>query len=140
MATNTSKDLTKYLRTSILCATLLFVLTFPAKASDSAAESSFDPGSMINHHIADAHSWEIYHGLTIYLPVILYSSETGLDIFSSSNFYNDEHEVVPFKGYVLEHEHISLENGGHVIDFSITKNVFFLFLNAGVLVLVFLLN
>lgn len=93
---------------------------------------------MINHHIMDAHSYEFAHGVVLYLPVIVYSEENGLDIFSSSNFYDADHKVVPYNGYVMEHEHITLENGEHVLDFSITKNVAFLFLNATILLLVFL--
>lgn len=108
-----------------------------ASGGDDQTEG-FDPGEMINHHISDAHSWEIFHGLTVHLPVILYSEEKGLDIFSSSNFYDDNHNVVPYNGYVMDHEHISLQSGGSVLDVSITKNVLFLFINATVLVLVFL--
>jgi F-type H+-transporting ATPase subunit a len=93
---------------------------------------------MINHHIQDSHSWEIYHGLTIHLPVIIYSAENGLAVFYSSNFYNEAHELVPYAGYMMEHEHILLENGGDVLDLSITKNVFFLFINALILILIFL--
>jgi F-type H+-transporting ATPase subunit a len=92
---------------------------------------------MINHHIMDAHAYEFAHGVVLHLPVIVYSEEKGLDIFSSSNFYDEDHNVVPYNGYVIEHEHITLADGSHVLDFSITKNVAFLFLNATVLVLVF---
>lgn len=106
-------------------------------ASDSKEGEKFDPSEMINHHIMDSHSWEIFHGLSVYLPVIVYSDEKGLDVFSSSNFYNEAHEVVPYNGYVMEHEHISIEGGAHVMDFSITKNVFFLFINSFVLVMIF---
>ncbi len=107
-------------------------------ASGSGEGEKFDPSEMISHHISDAHSWEIFHGLTVHLPVIVYSKEKGLDIFSSSNFYNDNHEVVPYKGYIMEHEHISLADGTHVLDVSITKNVFFLLINSTLLVLIFL--
>ncbi len=107
-------------------------------ASDTKEGQKFDPSEMINHHIQDSHSWEIYHGLTIHLPVIIYSGENGLAVFSSSKFYNEAHELVPYAGYMMEHEHVLLENGGHVLDFSITKNVFFLFINALILILIFL--
>ncbi len=127
-----------FLKFSILIVVMVLGMTVPATAADDSGSGDFNPGELINHHIADAHSWEIYHGLTVYLPVIIYSEEKGLDIFSSANFYNDEHEVVPYDGYVMEHEHITLESGEHVMDFSITKNVFFLFINATILLLVFL--
>lgn len=107
-------------------------------ASDTKEGEKFDPSEMINHHIQDSHSWEIYHGLTIHLPVIIYSAENGLAVFYSSNFYNEAHELVPYAGYMMEHEHVLLENGGHVLDLSITKNVFFLFINALILILIFL--
>lgn len=114
-------------------------LLAPAASSGGEEEGKkFDPSEMINHHISDAHSWEIFHGLTIHLPVIVYSGERGVDIFSSANFYNEDHEIVPYSGYIMEHEHITLENGEHVLDLSITKNVFFLLLNATILVLIFL--
>ena len=118
----------------LICAFSVSQIAVGAEGGDSG---SFDPGAMINHHIKDAHSWEIYHGLTIYLPVIVYSGERGLEIFSSSNFYDENHEPVPYNGYVMDHEHISLANGVHIIDFSITKNVLFLFMNAIILLLVF---
>ena len=101
------------------------------------SEEPFNPGEMINHHIADAHSWEIFHGLTVHLPVIIYSSEKGLDIFSSANFYDHDHNVIPFNGYLMDHEHITLENGEHVLDLSITKNVLFMLIDALILLLVF---
>lgn len=117
---------------------LAFVPFFAFSSGSSGEEEKFKPGEMINHHILDAHSYEFAHGVVLHLPVILYSEERGLEIFSSSNFYDEDHNVVPYNGYVLEHEHISMENGEHVLDFSITKNVAFLFFNATMLLIVFL--
>jgi F-type H+-transporting ATPase subunit a len=119
---------------------LFFVLCLPytSSAADGGESEKFNPGEMINHHIKDAHVWEVAHGIVVHLPVILYSEEKGLEVFSSANFYDDHHDLVPYNGYVMEHEHITMESGGHVYDFSITKNVLFLFINATLLVLVFL--
>ena len=36
------------------------------------------------HHIKDDHGWEFAHGVTLPLPVILYSKDRGLEVFSSS--------------------------------------------------------
>ncbi|MFT4834370.1 MAG: F-type H+-transporting ATPase subunit a [Marinoscillum sp.] len=130
--------LPKFLNAKLLVLTIVFFTTQLAFASDSGSGEKFDPSSMISHHISDAHSWEIFHGLTVHLPVIIYSEANGVDIFSSSNFYNEAHEIVAYNGYVLEHEHITLENGDHVLDLSITKNVFFLLINSTILVLIFL--
>lgn len=127
------------INTFLLVLTLLIpVFSFAGgdKGKEGGSEE-FNPGELINHHISDAHSWEIFHGLTVHLPVILYSEEKGLEIFSSANFYDDHHHVKPYDGYVMDHEHITLENGHHVLDLSITKNVLFLFIDALIMILVF---
>jgi F-type H+-transporting ATPase subunit a len=79
------------------------------------------------------------HGGTIYLPVIVYSSEKGLEIFSSSHFYDEHHAIVDYNGYKLDHNHIYLaESGKAVLDLSITKNVAMLLINATLLLVVFM--
>jgi F-type H+-transporting ATPase subunit a len=111
-----------------------------ASSDEGEVEEPFNAGDMIMHHILDSHVWHFWDGHygTIYLPIIVYSEERGLDVFSSSNFYDEHHNIIEFEGYVLEHEHISLASGGAVYDFSITKNVAALFLNAIVMLLVFI--
>jgi F-type H+-transporting ATPase subunit a len=102
-------------------------------------EEVFKPGDMILHHIADSHSWHFFDGHygTLFLPVIVYSSDLGLDVFSSSNFYNEAHEPIPYEGYLLEHDHIVRADGGKVLDFSITKNVASMLLSALIMLIVF---
>lgn len=128
----------KHLKISILFTVFGLFVSQASFAGEAKEGEKFDPSVMINHHIMDAHSWEIVHGLTVHLPVIIYSEEKGLDIFSSANFYDADHNVVPYNGYVMEHEHIALESGTHVLDFSITKNVFFLFVNAIIMIMIFM--
>lgn len=132
---------TNLLKISKLLTIILIALPLISSASkvDDREENGvdFNPSAFIDHHIADAHSWEIYHGLTVHLPVIVYSEENGLDIFSSSNFYDADHQMQPYNGYIMDHEHITLENGHHVLDLSITKNVFFLLMDAALLILIF---
>lgn len=138
MISNRKTTFYRYLK---ICMLVPFFALFQSEgllASADKKKEGFDPGSMINHHIADAHSWEVFHGLTVHLPVIIYTGEKGVEVFSSENFYDADHHVIPYNGYVMEHEHISLANGEHVLDLSITKNVLFLFINATVLLLVFL--
>jgi F-type H+-transporting ATPase subunit a len=137
MSKSTSRPSFKALIFKALALSLLAFTPVLLSAADSGESGDFKPGDMINHHIMDAHSYEFAHGVVLHLPVIVYSEEKGLDIFSSSNFYDEDHNVVPYNGYVMEHEHITLADGTHVMDFSITKNVAFLFLNATVLLLVF---
>lgn len=139
----------------------LFFGGFSAQASDS--EEEFNVSEMIMHHVKDAHEihlWGDAHtGKAIYLPVILLDG--GLKTFCSSDLYHGEEKTAidhvsgksyhymagigSAEGYALFHEKIyTLENGelqfeeGHPhnakpLDFSVTKNVFVLFLSSGLI-------
>ena len=126
-----------HLKINHLLLALLLLSPAISFATEGEESEGFNPSEMIDHHVGDSHSWEIFHGMTVHLPVIIYSEEKGLDVFSSSNFYNEHHEVVPYDGYVMEHEHISLESGEQLYDISITKNVFFLLLTTTLILFVF---
>jgi F-type H+-transporting ATPase subunit a len=111
---------------------------FLSASEDSGEE--FKPGDMILHHVVDDHIWHFWDGPfgTMYLPVILYSSDRGLEIFSSSNFYDDHHHLKSYNGYMVEHTHIvPVDEGRHIYDFSITKNVASMFISVILLFLVF---
>lgn len=102
-----------------------------------------DPTAFIAHHIADSHDWHFATigntHITLPLPIIIYSPETGLDVFSSSRFYDAEHNRVEYKGYYLdEHEHIKAIDGRKFYDLSITKNVASMFISVILLFAVFL--
>lgn len=107
--------------------------------AETAEKSDLNVSDLILHHVVDDHVWHLWdHGGTIYLPIIVYSSEKGLEVFSSHNFYDEHHNTVEYNGYKLDHNHIYLsESGKAVLDLSITKNVAMLFINATLLVLVF---
>src|SRR6187551_320636 len=127
----------------LLCALPIGLFAAEQEPAEShpAEEKAFNPSELILHHVVDDHIWHLWDGHygTIYLPVIVYSSEKGLDIFSSHNFYGEHHNVVDYNGYKLEHSHITLADSGKaVFDISITKNVAMLLINAVLLVLVFL--
>jgi F-type H+-transporting ATPase subunit a len=106
---------------------------------EQSDKKEFNAGEVIIHHVLDDHVWHFWdgHGGTLYLPVIVHSKERGLEVFSSSKFYNEQHELVPYNGYKLEHNHIYL-NGESVLDLSITKNVAMLLITAVLLVSVFM--
>lgn len=114
--------------------------TAEAGSHEAHKSEKFNASEVILHHVMDDHVWHLWDGHygTIYLPVIVYSSAKGLDVFSSHNFYDENHNVIPYGGYVLEHNKIYLE-GTHtkVFDLSITKNVAMLFINAALLLIVF---
>ncbi|MBX2964765.1 MAG: F0F1 ATP synthase subunit A [Cyclobacteriaceae bacterium] len=122
----------------LLIVTLSFssVFSFAAEASE---EPGFNVSEVILHHVMDDHIWHFWDGHygTLYLPVIVYSSERGLEVFSSKNFYDEHHNVVTYNGYTLDHGHIYL-NGSSVLDVSITKNVAMLFINATLLIVLLL--
>lgn len=115
----------------------VFSVAFEATAADGEGEK-FNASEVILHHVMDDHVWHLWDGHygTIYLPVIVYSNGS-LDIFSSHNFYDENHKQVPYNGYKLDGHHIVKENGEHVLDLSITKNVAMLLINAALLIAVF---
>jgi len=87
-------------------------------------EEGFNVGKFIIDHVTDKYDWHVWGphegGLTVPLPVILYTKESGLSFFLSSKFHNEE----GYKGYKLNHEgHIEREDGASFYDFSITKTV-----------------
>ncbi|HYG03969.1 MAG TPA: F0F1 ATP synthase subunit A [Chryseosolibacter sp.] len=133
----------KISRFFVLTALVLGVVTSGVFASEKAEDAGgkFNASEVILHHVMDDHIWHLWDGKggTIYLPVIVYSGERGLDAFSSHNFYDENHNVVEYNGYRLDHNHIYLVNTGEaVLDLSITKNVAMLLINAVLLVLIFL--
>lgn len=128
-----------------LVLTLLFLGVFSSglKASGKAEEppEKFNAGEVILHHVMDDHVWHFWNGHygTLHLPVIVYTAQKGLDVFSSRNFYDEHHNIVEYKGYRLDHNHIYLADSGKaVLDLSITKNVAMLLINAVLLLAIFL--
>jgi F-type H+-transporting ATPase subunit a len=135
--------LNKFSRFS-LALTLLFLGVFSTglKASEKADDQGekFNASEVILHHVMDDHIWHFWdgHNGTLYLPVIVYSAEKGLDVFSAHHFYDENHNVVAYNGYKLDHNHIYLADSGKaVLDLSITKNVAMLFINAALLLIIF---
>ena len=106
----------------------------PEKTGD---KEKFKANVYILEHIADSHEWHIYtktngENVAIYLPVILYSKEKGLNVFSSRQIA-DGHV---YKGFKLEEEGdlkgkiVNVNEAGIAdeknlpLDLSITKTVF----------------
>jgi F-type H+-transporting ATPase subunit a len=70
-----------------------------------AEKKEFNASEYILEHIADSHEWHILtkkngESLAIYLPVILYTKETGLTAFSSKKLAHGK----IYKGFKLEEE------------------------------------
>ncbi|MGB1283718.1 MAG: F0F1 ATP synthase subunit A [Polaribacter sp.] len=124
---------------------------------DSIQDKPFDTSELIFHHIKDSHGFHVAGYISVPLPVILWT-EKGLVTFMSSEFHHDVEgkTIVNKKGlnFVNVHEKIYQLNQGTTtvaydkenhptnavrpLDFSITKNVFSLFLSLIVMFLIFL--
>ena len=116
----------KLLITSLLTLVFLFTNLTSAFAQDHGEEAEeFKPSETIVHHVLDDHIWHFFDGHygTLYLPIIAYSSEKGLDVFSSRNFYDDHHNLVDYKGYSLEHGlSITDNHEASVLDLSTPRD------------------
>jgi F-type H+-transporting ATPase subunit a len=128
----------------------------PSESKDIKTEIS----EFINHHLMDYYDFNIMgykddagkqHHVGFPLPVILF--DNGLQVFSSSKFHN-EHEIAESNGnfYKLHHgkiykvaaadAEVTLDEKHHAtnakpLDFSITKNVFMIFVVALIMFLLF---
>lgn len=130
---------------SRLIVLFLFLVTFIAPKSwaetpeEHSEDVPFNAGEMIMHHVADEHQWHFatfgHTHISLPLPIILYDTEKGIKIFSSSHFYHSAEGT--HEGYKIEHEHIVALDGAKVYDFSITKNVASLILSFVLLLLIF---
>lgn len=124
----------------ILFSLLLLIFSVPLPAQEeqkvTGAEEEFDPGTFILAHVADSHEWHILtkkngESVAIYLPVIVYQKDKGLDVFSSRRFA----EGKEYKGYKVVEEGdlkgkiVNVKPDGSIdeknlpFDFSITKAV-----------------
>jgi F-type H+-transporting ATPase subunit a len=115
------------------------------ETSASAKETeAFKPGDFMFDHIKDAHEWHIltigHTHISIPLPVILYSKNSGLHIFMSGKF---KHGQAAYKGFHLEttgenKNKIFEENGSKPFDISITKNIAAMFFSIALILWIFL--
>lgn len=133
---------------------------FAKDAKEGGDDETFDPKEMIMHHVKDAHEFHIIDWnekpVSLPLPIILWT-DNGLTTFMSSAFHHDDsgHEVVERNGakFVKFHEKIyqlndgasevkfdekhNIINGAKPLDFSITRNVFMMWVSVAVLLFIF---
>lgn len=114
-------------------------------------------------HILDSHEWHVWTTkegpVSIPLPIVLYSSDNGFEVFSSSNFHHGEHAHLEiggkqahgyvYDGYFTDHhmkkiyavekhgEHYKINESRGFYDFSITKNVVSMLLSVLILFFIF---
>ncbi len=140
------------------------ILSAQEHQNETTEKADFQVTEMILHHIADSHNFHILdwkgHPVSMPLPVILWT-DNGLVTFMSSEFHHDEKATVIVekkdqkftiyhgKIYYANNEadehgkYVDFDQDQHpinsrVIDLSITKNVFSMFLSMIVLILLFL--
>ncbi len=134
---------------------IFFLLTFQIgilKANQETGkrkeETPFDAGKMIMHHIGDSYEWHVTAigetSITIPLPVILYSKNSGFQVFMSGKLH---HGKESYNGFKISHEGKyegkiieTLPNGEEIrpIDLSITKNVTSVFVSVILIIWIFL--
>ncbi|MDB5190822.1 MAG: synthase sector subunit a [Segetibacter sp.] len=110
-------------------------------------EEKIDAAKVIMEHIMDSHEFHLAtigkghsaNHITLPLPVILYSPQRGLSVFSYGNLH---HEAI-YNGYKSEEGHIvpvdasgNVDETVKVYDFSMTRNVVQMFIALLILVLV----
>ncbi|HLN20845.1 MAG TPA: F0F1 ATP synthase subunit A [Bacteroidales bacterium] len=102
---------------------------------NGGTKEKFNASSFILNHIADSHEWHLFgegeKSVAIYLPVILYDKESGLNAFSSKKLAHGH----IYRGFKLEEEGdyqgkiVKVDASGNVneeyfpLDFSMTKTV-----------------
>lgn len=112
------------------------ISAFGRESEEKVEGEKFNASTFILEHIADSHEWHIFskkngESVAIYLPVIVYSEETGLNIFSSKRLAHGH----DYKRFRLEEEGdlkgkiVTVNSAGVVdevnlpLDLSMTKTV-----------------
>ncbi len=117
-------------------------------AAPAVAEKDVDVRKVIFDHVKDSYEWHITDignkHISISLPVILYSSRCGWELFSSSVFHNQGE----YKGFRIsqtgdnEGKIVETDSQGNevrpLLDLSITKNVLAVFVNTIILAAIIL--
>ncbi len=116
--------------------------------SNTEKHQGFNPQKLIFHHINDAYEWHITtigeNHISIPLPVLVYSNQTGFHAFIASAFH---HGTESYEGLKIAQEGkyegkiVEIQPDGKEIrplDFSITKNVASLFISIALILFVFL--
>ena len=115
---------------------------------DTVSVKKFNTGELIFDHIKDSYEWHIttigHTPISVPLPVLLYSTQSGVHVFMSGKFHHGKEVYKGFKiapegkyaGKIVE----VMPDGTEVKpwDFSITKNVTSLFFSIFLLITIFL--
>lgn len=141
-------------RISVLLITALLISAATLRASGSGGHAEGDAGgdkmdvtAIINDHLADHYSWHITtykgHPISIHLPVIVRSRDTGWHVFSSKHIeHGGEYmgftiaEEGKYKGKIVACD--AAGNQYRPWDISITRNALALMINCAIMLAIFL--
>ncbi|GFZ83569.1 ATP synthase subunit a [Aquaticitalea lipolytica] len=147
----------------LVFSTVITTVGFASEDNKDQEKEGFNAKEMIMHHVKDAHEFHVFDWnekpVTIALPIILYT-DNGLTVFMSSEFHHDDsgHHIVKKDGqkFVKFHEKIYQlnadanevafddehhpTNASMPLDFSITRNVFMMWVSVLVLLSIFILS
>jgi F-type H+-transporting ATPase subunit a len=132
--------------TFVILLTVLSITTNGYAAESSGGE--INPKEIIFGHVQDAYWWHITtineHSVSVYLPVIIYSSASGWNIFMSSHLEHGH----KYKGFYIpdggRYASKIVETGANgaemrpFIDISVTKTVLAILINSVVMLVIFL--
>jgi len=118
-------------------------------AVEDTRHEEFDAGKFVMEHVSDAFEWHIltynHHHVSVPLPIILYSKNSGLNVFWSSRFH---HGTETYKNFRIEHEGeyegkiVELNAQGEIagvpLDLSMTKTVIGILVSVIIIMLIFL--
>lgn len=139
----------------LICVTFLFSsISFASEDSSAEEKPAFNINETIFGHIGDNHDWHMWdyngHAVGFPLPVILVNTDPfSIDVFMSSEFEHGhaqvtkgEHTYAMVSKPMGGQDILYVENGEVTdkgpLDFSITKNVFTLFLVAIIMLVMFI--
>jgi F-type H+-transporting ATPase subunit a len=116
--------------------------------SSTKYEEELNVKELILEHLSDSYEWHIFstkkRDITVHLPVILYSNETGWHFFLSSKLHNIDNNYKGFgiatngkyKGKIVER--VTSGEETRPLDLSITKNAASLLLSSFLLIIIIL--
>jgi F-type H+-transporting ATPase subunit a len=116
--------------------------------SSTKYEEELNVKKLILEHLSDSYEWHIFstekRDITVHLPVILYSNETGWHFFLSSKLHNIDNNYKGFgiatngkyKGKIVER--VTSGEETRPLDLSITKNAASLLLSSFLLIIIIL--
>ncbi|MGK0459150.1 MAG: F-type H+-transporting ATPase subunit a [Polaribacter sp.] len=162
MGFNTSIMILNTLKSTFFTVLFLTIssLGFASETKQEIDDEKFNPKEMILHHVKDAHEFHLFDWkdkpISLSLPIILWT-DNGLITFMSSEFHHDDtgQSIVEKNGgkFVKLHEKIyqlnaeatsvtfDVEhhpiNAKKPLDFSITRNVFMMWVSVLILLFIF---